>query len=360
MDFVLLAGRILLALVFAFAATSKLVNRAGIRKTIAEFGVPPALANPVGSQLPVAELAVAVVLLTPWAWWGAVGALVLLSAFIVAIALNLLKGRTPDCNCFGQIRSKPIGWGTVARNCALAVCAGVIVWVGPSHANVNAVSGLAGGLQMSTFALVIAAGMLAALAAETVLLWQLFRQHGRLLLRMDQLEQRLAVPASPVQIGLPMGTVAPSFVLTTQTRKTLGLAALLRAGTPALLIFSDPNCQPCSTLLPEIKQWQHQYAETVRIAVVSRGAEDANRLLAQRFGLKDVLIQTGSEVADAYQVTGTPAAVFIRADGTIGHEVALGRDAILDLVKVASQSSIVAVRSSESEHAVLSYGTATR
>ena len=62
MDFVLLVGRILLALVFAFAAASKLVNRAGIRKTIADFGVPTVLANPLGSMLPIAELAVAVFL----------------------------------------------------------------------------------------------------------------------------------------------------------------------------------------------------------------------------------------------------------------------------------------------------------
>ena len=44
----------------------------------------------------------------------------LLSLFVIAIAANLLLGRRPDCNCFGQIKSTPIGWTTVVRNAVLA------------------------------------------------------------------------------------------------------------------------------------------------------------------------------------------------------------------------------------------------
>ena len=144
MDLALLCGRILLAAVFAVAGVAKLLNPAETRKTIAEFGVRPILVNSLGSLLPAAELAVAVFLLAaPWAWWGALGALTLLSTFIAAIAMNLLKGRTPACHCFGQIRSKPIGWVTAGRNAALALCAGLIVWAGPNYASSNAVNGLA-------------------------------------------------------------------------------------------------------------------------------------------------------------------------------------------------------------------------
>jgi methylamine dehydrogenase accessory protein MauD len=365
MDLALLCGRILLAAVFAVAGVAKLLNPAETRKTIAEFGVRPILANSLGSLLPAAELAVAVFLLAaPWAWWGALGALTLLSTFIAAIAMNLLKGRTPACHCFGQIRSKPIGWVTAGRNAALALCAGLIVWAGPNHASSNAVNGLASALQIRPLTLVITVCVLTALAAETVLLWQLVRQHGRLLLRMDQFEQRLAVSASPVQQGLSVGTVAPSFALATPSRTTLELATLRQAGTPVVLMFSDPNCQPCATLLPEVGQWQHQYAEHVKIAVVSRGSEHANRRMAQRYDLADVLIQTADEVSEAYQVPGTPAAVFIRADGTIGHEVALGRDAIHNLLIFVSKVSSAGVRRAtptpNSESDERNYGTITR
>jgi hypothetical protein len=50
---------LLLALVFAVAGLAKLLDREGSRRTIVDFGVPSALAAPLGLVLPLAELAVA-------------------------------------------------------------------------------------------------------------------------------------------------------------------------------------------------------------------------------------------------------------------------------------------------------------
>jgi uncharacterized membrane protein YphA (DoxX/SURF4 family) len=55
----LLIARLLLALVFAVAGLAKLLDREGSRRTIVDFGVPSALAAPLGLVLPLAELAVA-------------------------------------------------------------------------------------------------------------------------------------------------------------------------------------------------------------------------------------------------------------------------------------------------------------
>ena len=96
-----------------------------------EFGVPAALAGPLGVLLPLAEVSVALALLfAKSAWTGAISALSILILFTAAIIVNVARGRTPDCNCFGQIHAAPIGWSTVARNGALAIVAGSIVWVG--------------------------------------------------------------------------------------------------------------------------------------------------------------------------------------------------------------------------------------
>ena len=364
MDLALLFGRILLAAVFGFAGVAKLFNPADARKAITDFGVPARLARPLGLVLPAAELAVATLLLAPWAWWGAVGALTLLSAFIVAIAANLAKGRKPACHCFGQLHSKPIGWITVARNGALAICAGLIVWAGPAQTRAGAVNALAGVLHVHPFALAATAAVLTALAIETIFLWQLFRQHGRLLVRMDQLEQRLAAPGPPVSQGLPVGAVAPSFSLPTPLRTTVGLATLRQTGTPLLLIFLDPNCQPCAALLPDIAHWQQRYTESIRIAIISRDSAHANGGMAQHLDLADVLLQKDSEVSEAYRVPGTPAAVLILADGTIGHEVALGREAIHSLLTFAHDAAIAGIgspaRNLESEEGKRFYGTLTR
>jgi len=76
---------LLLALVFAVAGLAKLADRAGSRQAVGEFGVPSALAAPLGILLPLAELAVAAALVpASTAWWGAIGALALLLVFVAA------------------------------------------------------------------------------------------------------------------------------------------------------------------------------------------------------------------------------------------------------------------------------------
>src|SRR5436305_1632520 len=131
MSVVVLLARLVLAVVFLVAGIAKLADLAGSRQALRDFGVPAQLADPFGLLLPLAELAVAVALLFPaTAWWGAVGALVLLLLFVGGIGYNLAHGRQPDCHCFGQLHSAPAGWPTLIRNLVLAAIAGIIVVFG--------------------------------------------------------------------------------------------------------------------------------------------------------------------------------------------------------------------------------------
>src|SRR5437016_4772776 len=143
MGILLLLARLPLAAVFTVAGLAKLADRAGSRQALVGFGLPGALAAPLGLLLPLAELAVAVALLpAAWAWWGALGALVLLLLFVVGIGFNLARGRTPDCHCFGQLHSEPVGWPTLARNGILAAIAAFVVWQGRTYPGPSAVSWL--------------------------------------------------------------------------------------------------------------------------------------------------------------------------------------------------------------------------
>jgi hypothetical protein len=99
-----------------------------------------------------------------------------------------------------------------------------------------------------------------------------------------------------------------------------------------LLLFSDPGCGPCTALLPEVGWWQRAYAGKLTLALISRGTAEVNRTKASEHGIKQVLLQQDREVAQAYQAHGTPSAVLIRADGTIGSPLALGADAIRALI----------------------------
>ena len=139
---------------------------------------------------------------------------------------------------------------------------------------------------------------------------------------------------SPVT-GLPVGTLAPSFTLATLTGERVSLEALRALGKPIVLIFSDPDCGPCTALLPEVGRWQRDHATTLVVALVSRGTPTANLPKATAHGLRHVLLQEDREVAERYQAYGTPSAVLIRRDGTIGSPVAAGADAIDALITSA-------------------------
>ena len=115
MGSILLLARVVLAAVFAVAGIAKLLDLAGSRKSLRDFGVPDFLARPFGLLLPLAELVCAGALLPDSsAWWGAAGVAALLILFIAGIGINLARGRKPNCHCFGQLSSKPVGRGRSA------------------------------------------------------------------------------------------------------------------------------------------------------------------------------------------------------------------------------------------------------
>jgi len=345
----LLVARLLLAAVFLVAGLAKLADRAGSKQAAVDFGVPKSLATPIGILLPLAELAVAAALIpTATAWWGALGALALLLLFITGISINLARGRKPDCHCFGQLHSAPAGWSTLARNGALAAVAGFLLWQGKDGAGPSAMSWVG---TPSTFQLVALIGslvLLGLLVSQWWFLVHLLRQNGRLLVRLEALETRLASgdteAAAPSQNGahpapgLPVGTSAPSFSLSGLYGETLTLDALRAPGKPVILLFTDPNCGPCTALLPEIGRWQEEHAEKLTILLISRGTPEENRAKAIEHGLTSVLLQKDWEVSEAYEVRGTPSALVVRPDGAIGSPAAGGAEAIQSLVKQAVEA----------------------
>src|SRR5437016_4420862 len=132
MDILLLVAHMMLAGVLGVAGIAKLADRAGSRQALIDFGVPALLATPLGVLLPLAELAVAGLLVAPsTAWGGAIGALGLFLLFLVGLSLTLAQGRAPACHCFGQLSSTPIGWPTLVRTALFAAISGLLVWQGP-------------------------------------------------------------------------------------------------------------------------------------------------------------------------------------------------------------------------------------
>jgi peroxiredoxin len=306
---------VLLALVFAVAGVAKLADRAGSRQAIADFGVPTALAGPLGILLPLAELAVAAALVpTTTAWRGAVGALVLLTLFAVAIVTNLARGRRPSCRCFGQLHSAPAGWSTLARNAVLAAPAALVVWhgregeVGPSAVGwVGALSAVQG---LGLSAAVLTVGLLA-----TWWWWA----------------HRMA--------GLPVGAPAPAFDLLDLEGEGATLDSLRSPGRPVLLFFTDPGCDYCAEVLPEVGRWQDELADELTIAIISCDDPEENRAMSNEHGLSRVLLEEDLEVSEIYRIDGTPSAVLVTPDGTIGSFLAESAEEIEDLVLQAAKDA---------------------
>jgi thiol-disulfide isomerase/thioredoxin/uncharacterized membrane protein YphA (DoxX/SURF4 family) len=337
-DLVSVLARPLLAVVFLLAGIAKLADRGGSRKALTDFGVPVRLASPLGIVLPIVELTVAVILIpSRSAWLGAAGALSLLLAFTIVISINLARGRKPDCHCFGQLHSAPAGWSTLARNAVMACVAGFLVWEGQRNPAPSLVSWLSGLTVPERVTLLGGLLVVAFLAGQAALLLQILRQQGRMLLRLDAFEARLGATGTAVQSpttfpGLPMGSPAPGFRLSGLDGKTVSLEGLVAESKPVLLLFTNPNCGPCQSLLPEVGRWQREHGAKLTIALVSEGKAAENRAKTAAHGPILVLLQQKREVAEIYQAWATPTAVLVWPDGMIGSPAVQGAEAIRAMV----------------------------
>jgi thiol-disulfide isomerase/thioredoxin len=102
-----------------------------------------------------------------------------------------------------------------------------------------------------------------------------------------------------------------------------------------MLIFSDPGCGPCNALLPEIGRWQREHGNRLTISLVSRGELEENRAKSAEHSLTGILLQEEWGVSHSYEAYGTPSAVIVRPDGTIGSPLASGSEAIEYLLSQA-------------------------
>jgi len=193
--------------------------------------------------------------------------------------------------------------------------------------------------------------------------WQLLRQNGRMLLRLDELEKRLDVfefGEDEVTAGLPVGSEAAAFELPDLAGETRTLAQY--RGQSVLLIFFNPACGFCRDLMPKLAAlFSHSHrgnkaealgsksesesttspdrlltsavtSEPPLTLIITTGDAQANRTLFDGHKLNcPILLQQDLEVAGAYKANGTPSAYLIGADGKIASELAMGAEALLEL-----------------------------
>ena len=333
---VTLVGRAMLSAIFLTASVAKLVDRSGSRRSLIEFGFPSSAVPPLSIGVPIAELMVAAALLpVASVRAGAAAALLLLAAFSITIATALARGRHVECRCFGQLTSGIVSWRTLARNAVLAVVALAVLLAdlgSPPPSLFDAVSTLRGA------ALVAWTVGLAAVAIIGLGAWafvHLLRAHGRLLLRVEHLEQQLVHAGLADALGdltgeaegLPPGSPVPVMTADDIEGGPADWKDLLDRSRSLLLLFTSPQCAPCRELRPEIRAWQQRLGSQLRFGLASDGRVEEIRREAVEFGVTDPLVDRDLRLFHAFEAKGTPSAVLVRSDGTIGSHLAGGRAA---------------------------------
>ena len=315
MALIIVLVRIALSVVFSLAGITKLMDQAGTREAVKNFGAPAASATAVAFILPFVELAIAIGLLFSGTTAVSAGAgFVLLDVFIVAISVNLARGQTHDCHCFGQLYSRPLGWPTLVRNIIFALGAAFVFWQAMLAASPGIVSTLTA---LSNVGWSLLAAAVAVIVALFIYL---------------QYRHRKALAAMVGPEGLPIDTIAPDFELPAYHGGTKSLGQLLEHGKPLLLLFTNPHCGPCVVLFKEIREWQDAHQERLTIALISRGTIKDNFVNVARNNLGEVLLQKNSEVGAKYGGLATPTGVVVAPDGRIASRIAAGADEIRSLL----------------------------
>jgi peroxiredoxin len=228
--------------------------------------------------------------------------------------------------------------------------------------------------------------------------WQLLRQNGRMLLRLDEIEKRLDAlefsEADPQPYGeapkderasrfrkhslarsrikrdgLKAGTPAPDFRLPRLDGGELSIYEL--RGKRVLLVFSDPHCGPCNALAPHLEKFHRATlrkntlsaergsvtrstseipeplrvtdprSESIALVMISRGEPKENRKKVKEHGLTfPVVLQQHWEISRLYAMFATPVAYLIGEDGVIADDVAVGVEPILSLMDLAAADGI--------------------
>ena len=215
--------------------------------------------------------------------------------------------------------------------------------------------------------------------------WQLLRQNGRILLRLDELEQRLnelEFGGVDEPQGLMVGSEAPAIELPDLKGQRKSLAQF--RGQSVLLVFFNPACGYCREMVPKLaalpaRSSRREEAHTSNsqpstfnsqpstfnsqpstfnsqpkeqdqslvtsaatngdfsgwrplVLILTTGdAEKNQQFFAEHKVAFPVLLQNDGEIAKAYQVNGTPAGYLVSAGGRIASKLAIGAEALLEL-----------------------------
>lgn len=306
-----------IAMMFLLSGVAKLSRPKEFRANLLLFGVPTVAASLLAVGLPSVEVLAGGAILFPGAaQFGTMTAVGLLILFTASIAYQLLRGRKPDCQCFGQMRARPISYWTLLRNVLIL---GLALYVATSQQEYwTSVAGWLRQINYLGFAFSVALAALFAVATvEGLVIAQLVRSYGQVLLRLEVIENsrhpyhnELASP--PDNLG----------------KESVTLETLRAQGKLVAIFFLEPTCGPCTALYTDLVRWAAESVNDMRIAVVS--AAPGSSLPAELRDASNVYLLNDPHrvTSRRYGVGGTPSAIIVRPDNSPASGLLAGPDQI--------------------------------
>jgi peroxiredoxin len=172
--------------------------------------------------------------------------------------------------------------------------------------------------------------------------YQLVRQNGRILLRLEAIEKQLGCHSAKQQKsarspeGLALGGAAPDFELPDLAGARHRLSEF--RGKDLLLIFFNPKCGFCTKMAADLAALSPHGGDGRAVPiVVTTGDADENQRLIEQFGIRCVvLVQNEMEVASKYRAQGTPMGYRIDREGRIASDLAVGAEALVKLADLTA------------------------
>lgn len=332
-ELTLLAAPIVVAGVFALSGAAKLRDSSDGVRGLRELQVPDILVRDwVARAHPLVEIVLALGLLllpTPWRTVAAVGAVVLMAAYTGLVIGAVRRAKDVHCNCFGG-RDEIVNGRTVARNVALLALA--LAALADCASPAAPLVRVLGGLDPLAWTGI--------LAVTALIGWLIGRGYaapptpapdaadfGGHLWSAEPDVAELDVERKPI----------PDLTLTAADGSTVTLAELA-AKRAVVLLFLEPVCGPCGTLLRQLSAWQDLLPQVSVVHVRTWPVRDVRSPGDQVAGTPDDGPPPGEpfisypggywahvSAKEVFDTPGqTPWAVLLGADGLIAGGPAVG------------------------------------
>src|SRR3989449_1475974 len=186
----------------------------------------------------------------------------------------------------------------------------------------------------------VACIVIEALVAVTLglVLFQVLKQQGRILHRLDELELKAAGVSAPAE--LEIGTLVQDFQDPDLSGKNVSLSDF--RGRRVLLIYWNPECGFCDMLAADLAPLQTALKKNnTEVVLVTYGDVESNRKLAVEHGLDSTILLIENSPAKEFIVNelfkhrGTPSAYLLDEQKRVIQALAVGMDDILRIAREA-------------------------